>query len=227
MIDVILKEHPAAQPAVQGPQDGELIRGHFEADYTRYYRHADLTWDTMLETYKNERTRAAWYGWQCCTRNTPPAAPVKEHVATEGGKRLIVVDQSFDDLMYWLDRCEDKGHLENCPDLVEPYSVFQYENYAHQPAAQPAVQEPLSDLQKDAANLLFALHDAWPYVHGNCTIESKRKAIQALIVKHGGFADLHPPTQPAVPDAITDDSESPEYRTGWNDCRVEMMEMMK
>jgi hypothetical protein len=57
----------------------------------------------------------------------------------------------------------------------------------------PAVQEPLSELEKDAANLLFALHDAWPYVHGNCTIESKRKAIQALIVKHGDFADLHPP----------------------------------
>jgi uncharacterized membrane protein len=33
--------------------------------------------------------------------------------------------------------------------------------------------------------------------------------------------------QPAVPDAITDDSESPEYRTGWNDCRQAMMEMMK
>jgi hypothetical protein len=62
------------------------------------------------------------------------------------------------------------------------------------PAAQPApVQEPLSELEKDAANLLFALHDAWPYVHGNCTIESKKKAIQALIVKHGEFADLHPP----------------------------------
>jgi hypothetical protein len=36
-----------------------------------------------------------------------------------------------------------------------------------------------------------------------------------------------PPAQPAVPDAITDDSESPEYRTGWNDCRQAMMEMMK
>jgi hypothetical protein len=33
--------------------------------------------------------------------------------------------------------------------------------------------------------------------------------------------------QPAVLDAITDDSESPEYRTGWNDCRQAMMEMMK
>lgn len=50
-------------------------------------------------------------------------------VELESGKRLIVVDQSFDDLMYWLDRCEHKGHLENCADLVEPYSAFQYENY--------------------------------------------------------------------------------------------------
>jgi hypothetical protein len=36
-----------------------------------------------------------------------------------------------------------------------------------------------------------------------------------------------PAAQPAVPDAITDDSESPEYRAGWNDCRQAMMEMMK
>jgi hypothetical protein len=56
-------------------------------------------------------------------------------VALESGKRLIVVDQSFDDLMYWLDRCEHKGHLENCADLVEPYSAFQYENYTAPPAA--------------------------------------------------------------------------------------------
>lgn len=53
----------------------------------------------------------------------------QEPVALGSGKRLIVVDQSFDDLMYWLDRCEYKGHLENCPDLVEPWGAFQYENY--------------------------------------------------------------------------------------------------
>ena len=29
--------------------------------------------------------------------------------------------------------------------------------------------------------------------------------------------------QPAVPDAITDNSESPEYRDGWNDCREFML----
>jgi hypothetical protein len=45
-------------------------------------------------------------------------------------------------------------------------------------------------LEQEKADLLFALHDAWPYVHQWCTIESKRKPIQALIVKHGEFADL-------------------------------------
>ena len=50
-----------------------------------------------------------------------------------------------------------------------------------------------TELEKDAVNLLFALHDAWPYVHQHCTIEAKKKSIQALIVKHGDFADLHPP----------------------------------
>jgi hypothetical protein len=29
--------------------------------------------------------------------------------------------------------------------------------------------------------------------------------------------------QPAVPDAITDNSESPEYKSGWNDCRAAML----
>jgi hypothetical protein len=36
-----------------------------------------------------------------------------------------------------------------------------------------------------------------------------------------------PAAQPAVPDAITDNSESTEYRTGWNDCRAEMLKGMK
>ena len=36
-----------------------------------------------------------------------------------------------------------------------------------------------------------------------------------------------PAQRPALPDAITDDSESPEYRTGWNECRNAMKGMMK
>jgi hypothetical protein len=66
------------------------------------------------------------------------------------------------------------------------------------PPAQPAVQEPsFKEWTQD-------------YVRDNI---HKLKAA--------------PPAQPAVPDAITDDSESPEYRTGWNDCRAEMLKGMK
>lgn len=36
-----------------------------------------------------------------------------------------------------------------------------------------------------------------------------------------------PAQRTALPDAITDDSESPEYRTGWNECREVMKGMMK
>ena len=35
------------------------------------------------------------------------------------------------------------------------------------------------------------------------------------------------PANPAVPNEITDNSESPEYRSGWNDCRALMLEMRK
>ena len=36
-----------------------------------------------------------------------------------------------------------------------------------------------------------------------------------------------PAAQPAVPDAITDIGENPDYRAGWNECRETMLEMMK
>ena len=54
---------------------------------------------------------------------------------------------------------------------------------------QPA-QPQLTELEKDAANLLFALYDAWPYVHGWCAIERHKQNIIHLMRKHGDFADL-------------------------------------
>jgi len=48
----------------------------------------------------------------------------------------------------------------------------------------------LSELQKDAANLLFALSDAWPYVNKSCTINSVRQEVLRLLQKHGDFAEL-------------------------------------
>jgi hypothetical protein len=36
-----------------------------------------------------------------------------------------------------------------------------------------------------------------------------------------------PPAQPAVPDAIIEAGESPEFRDGWNQCRETMLQMLK
>jgi hypothetical protein len=33
--------------------------------------------------------------------------------------------------------------------------------------------------------------------------------------------------QPAVPDAITDSGENPDYRAGWNECRETMLQILK
>lgn len=60
----------------------------------------------------------------------PQPAPVPEP-----GWRLVLVNEAFDDLMYWLHRCDDKGHLENCADLIDPWSRFDYR-------AAPAIPAP-------------------------------------------------------------------------------------
>jgi hypothetical protein len=77
--------------------------------------------------------------------------------------------------------------------------------------AQPAVQEPLAWLYPEG---LAALQNgkcwtAYPTMHDGCNIP------------------IYTSPTAAVPDAITDNGESVEYRSGWNDCRQAMMEMMK
>jgi hypothetical protein len=63
--------------------------------------------------------------------------------------------------------------------------------------------------------------------------ESRREvAAQRTWVGSGDLEDSNayqtpPAAQPAVPDAITDRSEHPEYVQGWNDCRLLMLRGMK
>jgi hypothetical protein len=66
---------------------------------------------------------------------TAPRATPAQMPATPEGWSLVAV-KGFDDLMYWLDRCESKGHLENCPDLIEPYHALDYRSVTTPPAAQ-------------------------------------------------------------------------------------------
>jgi hypothetical protein len=48
-----------------------------------------------------------------------------------------------------------------------------------------------------------------------------------LKLKDGDKLYTASPAQPAVPDAITDNSESPDYIQGFNDCRELTIQMRK
>ena len=37
---------------------------------------------------------------------------------------ISVPAKEFNELMIWLERCEEKGHLENCADLIQPFNEF-------------------------------------------------------------------------------------------------------
>ena len=114
------------------------------------------------------------------------------------------------------------------------------------PAAQPAQQEPINVAQAYAmAQVCLDLHDAlgckWgdnPYlaidrlkttppaswmemVTANLVREGVNKHKARELAGH--FYGLAAP----IPDAITDNSESPEYRAGWNECRELTIQMRK
>jgi hypothetical protein len=133
-LNVLLDEWtPARQAQLKGMEAITAINQAIEMRQEAVGEVSGNDWSTGI-LYRDLEPGAPLYANPTDTPNCFP-------VALEGGKRLIVVDQSFDELMYWLDRCEHKGHLENCPDLVEPYSAFQYENYPHAPAAPTKGQE--------------------------------------------------------------------------------------
>jgi hypothetical protein len=75
--------------------------------------------------------------------------------------------------------------------------------------------------------------DAWPCVIAEADFEQDTITLKMQCSDYKVGAGQHwlhttkPAAQPAVPDAITDNSEDPKYRAGWNECRETMLEMMK
>lgn len=63
------------------------------------------------------------------------AAPVPAQAAPKGWRLVQVKSAEFDELMYWLERCGDKGHLERCSDLIEPWAAFDYREIPASPEA--------------------------------------------------------------------------------------------
>jgi hypothetical protein len=184
-----------------------------------------VAWMTQARNFVHvmefTEAEAKLYGWIPVYTTPPAAAPVQEpDRVRECAQRLVEhadfrlggvlsADSKAKDIPSKAVSQVKARHLASLRDAL-----------AATPPTAP-VQEPLSELEKDAANLLFALHDAWPYVHQHCTIESKKKAIQALIVKHGEFADLHPPAAQRQWVGLTDEEkrqifEREDYQ-GWLD----------
>jgi hypothetical protein len=66
-------------------------------------------------------------------------------------------------------------------------------------------------------------------IHDDFYTQGEAEHMAYLKGPHAEVRPLYttPLAQPAVPDAITDRSESPEYIQGWNDCRAEMLKGMK
>ena len=92
------------------------------------------------------------------------AQPEQEPVTLPENKKLILVDSSFDDLMYWLERCESKGHLENCADLIEPWEKF-CDSYCvwtdHHPDCKLAQRKPLTDEEFRAILRSLSRQQGW------------------------------------------------------------------
>jgi hypothetical protein len=60
--------------------------------------------------------------------------------------------------------------------------------------------------------------------HNGCDICDEVDAAYNSGVEHTKKALA---AQPAVPDAIIEAGESPEFRDGWNECRETMLQMLK
>ena len=74
----------------------------------------------------------------------PVAQPAGEPVAPEGFKLVAV--RGFDELVYWLERCDDKGHLENCPNLVQPWAEFDWREIPPAAARVPLTDEQITTI---------------------------------------------------------------------------------
>ena len=78
------------------------------------------------------------YAFTPCTKIDELIARIeREGIAPPDGWELVP-SKEFHALWFWLDRCEDKGHLDNCYDLVQPLADF---NKAMLAAAPKPAQE--------------------------------------------------------------------------------------
>jgi hypothetical protein len=118
----------------------------------------------------------------------------------------------------WKNNGEDKWLNEytyldrggpDCPEECEPL-------YATPPAQPAPVQEPVASVPiHPKTGPLWAMTTNKP--------DPERLPSYPLM----NLYTTPPAAQPAVPDAIIEAGETPDYRDGWNDCRAETLKMRK
>jgi hypothetical protein len=102
----------------------ELAKAH---EYGYQYRQEHNRAEAELAALKANQLREQWnnrpHAWGDATAQTQSDAKA----AVPDGWKLVAVNGSFSDLMYYLDRASVKGYLDRLYDLVEPWESFDYE----------------------------------------------------------------------------------------------------
>jgi len=139
--------------------------------------------------------------------NTPPAAPPAPVQEPLG--KLCVFDDADSEFGWSYDI---SGNAEQHRRLKELDGAMLYTT----PPAQPApVQETVPE------GVITAIRNE------GLTLVKDLRGYRLMRLGKVEAQATPPAAQPAVPDEITDNSESPEYIQGWNDCRSLMLEMRK
>ena len=212
MIDAILKEHPAAQPApVQGPLSFNCSAGCGACG-------------VKLQDFVTHQTQAQ-EGDEWVVMETEP-----QIVSTCCGSPVEVWDERKQDIT---------ASVDATPPAAQPAPVQEPVAWVCYGApGKRDIDFEEADINKlPIGTLLYTTPFTQPApvqdsaVYGDW--DDSDSCGQCGMVNGHSPECRHlyttPPAQPAVPDAIhhTDLSESLEYIQGWNDCRQAMLEMMK
>lgn len=112
------------------------------------------------------------------------------------GYELVAV-KGLSELMYWLDRCSDKGHLENCADLIEPYEAFEWRKID---ASAPSTADLVAHETPNASDNGTCVQPASGEVAEAGQVEAKLAMLDTPPMEWGSrIADEHYAVSPQVP----------------------------
>lgn len=140
--------HEEAMAAKPTTERDELVRNLREHSDERLYEEADLLMHEAANMLEQDGKDLADVGdeltvayMQGHSKGVEVGKTKAQQVVVPQGWKLVAVNQGFDDLMYWLNRCQSKGHLEKCADLVEPWDAFDYHEVTPQPPQEQVQQD--------------------------------------------------------------------------------------